>query len=313
MQIGFIGLGKMGRRMALKLLREGHAVVAWNRSPEAVEELKSQASDLKLSSQNLTIAKSVQELVGSLEQPKVVWVMLPAGEVTDEILQEVAKYVGQDDIVIDGANSKYTDTERHTQLFAKQHVRFLGIGVSGGVIAGEQGYPLMVGGDKSAYEYIIPLLDSLSNPHGGHEYFGPGGAGHFVKMVHNGIEYPFMQAIGEGFGILENSPYNFDLVKVAKLYQKGTLISGFMMDRTVEALENDPHLDSIQGTIGSASGETIWTIEEAKKRNVPVESIEQAQNFRVRSETEKYVQNSFAAKMVGALRIVFGGHTVKRK
>lgn len=306
MQVGFIGLGKMGSRMARKLFKEGHDVIVWNRSAAPIQELQQQE-------QNIKSRETIEELIKGLETPRVVWVMLPAGDATDEILQVVAKFVEKDDIVIDGGNSKFTDTERHAELFAAQGVRFLGIGASGGVIAGEQGYPLMAGGDKSAYEYITPLLDSLAKPHGGHEYFGTGGAGHFVKMVHNGIEYPIMQAIGEGFGVLENAPYHFDLVKVAKLYTKNTLISGFMMERTAEALENDPHLESIQGTIGSASGETIWTIEEAKKHNLPVESIEQARNFRVRSETDTEVQNSFAAKMVGALRIAFGGHPVKRK
>ncbi|HSA84052.1 MAG TPA: NADP-dependent phosphogluconate dehydrogenase [Patescibacteria group bacterium] len=306
MQIAFIGLGKMGGRMAKKLLKEGHDVVLWNRSPEPVKELQSQYPDAKS-------CETVEELIKTLEKPRVVWSMLPAGEATDQMMEEVAKHGEKNDIVIDGANAKFTDTERHAAMFASKGIQFLGIGVSGGVIAGEQGYPMMVGGDKSAYDHITPILDSLAHPHGGHEYFGTGGAGHFVKMVHNGIEYPFMQAIGEGFGVLENSSYHFDLVKVAKLYQKNTLISGFMMDRTAEALEQDPHLDSIQGTIGSASGETIWTIEEAKKHNLPIESIEQARDFRVRSETEKEVQDSFAAKIVGALRIAFGGHPVKRK
>mgnify|MGYP001792129133 FL=1 len=132
-------------------------------------------------------------------------------------------------------------------------------------------------------------------------------------MVHNGIEYPIMQAIGEGFGVMAASSYNFDLVKIAKLYQKGTLVSGFMMDRTVEALENDPNLESIAGIIGTASGEALWTAEEAKRLNQPVESIQQAIDFRKRSEIEKIVQESFAAKMVGALRIAFGGHPVKKK
>jgi 6-phosphogluconate dehydrogenase len=187
------------------------------------------------------------------------------------------------------------------------------MGVSGGVIAGTEGYPQMVGGDKSAYDYISPILDSLASPGGGHEYFGEGGAGHFVKMVHNGIEYPIMQALGEGFGVLANSDYKFDLLKVARLYQKGTLVSGFMLDRAAEALENDPRLEQIEGIIGSASKETVWTIKEAKEHNLPIESIEQAQNFRVRSETDPQVQSSFAARMVGALRIAFGGHPVKLK
>jgi 6-phosphogluconate dehydrogenase len=239
--------------------------------------------------------------------------MLPAGEPTQNLLNEVAKLLDKDDILIDAGNSYYKDTERRAQEFGSQGIRYLGVGVSGGIIAVEEGYPQMVGGDKSAYEYITPILDSLAKPGGGHEYFGPGGAGHFVKMVHNGIEYPIMQALGEGFGVLANSEYNFDLVKIAKLYQRGTLVSGFMLDRAAEALENDPRLENIEGVIGSASQETIWTIDEAKKNNLPIESIEQAQQFRVRSETDHDIQNSFAAHMVGALRIAFGGHPVKLK
>lgn len=309
MNIGVIGLGKMGSRIAEKLVRERHTVTAWNRSPEPREQLHAKFPQAR----NLTTTDTVEDLINSLEKPRVIWSMLPAGDATDEILKEVAKYVEKDDIVIDAANSKYTDTERHAEMFASSGIRYLGIGVSGGVIAVTQGYPMMVGGDKSAYEYVTPLLDSLAHPKGGHDYFGPGGAGHFVKMVHNGIEYPYMQAIGEGFGVLENSSYHFDLLKIAKLYQKDTLISGFMMDRTVEALENDPKLESIQGVIGSASGEAIWTIDEGKKHDLPVESIEQAKDFRARSETDTHIQKSFAARMVGALRIAFGGHPVKRK
>lgn len=306
MKLGFIGLGKMGSRMALKLLKEGHDVVVWNRSPQAVEELKSQVSSVKS-------ASSIEELVKSLEKPRVIFLMLPAGDPTEEKLKEVSQFVDKDDIVIDAGNSRYQDTQRHFEMFAQKGIRFLGIGVSGGIISVTEGYPQMVGGDRSAYDYITPILDSLAKPHGGHEYFGTGGAGHFVKMVHNGIEYPIMQALGEGFGVLAKSSYDFDLAKIAKLYQKGTLVSGFMLDRTVEVLEQDPKLDSIQGIIGSASGEAVWTVEEGKKHNLPVESIEQAIDFRKRSETDKLVQDSFAAKMVGALRIAFGGHPVKKK
>jgi 6-phosphogluconate dehydrogenase len=309
MNIGVIGLGKMGSRIAEKLVREGHTVNAWNRSPEPRKQLQTKFPKAK----NLTTTETIEELVNNLKKPRVIWVMLPAGDATDEILNEVATYLEKNDIVIDAANSKYTDTEKHAKMFESHGIRFLGIGVSGGIIAVTRGYPMMVGGDKSAYEHITPILDSLSKPHGGHEYFGSGGAGHFVKMVHNGIEYPYMQAIGEGFGVLTNSSYNFDLLKIAKLYQKDTLISGFMMDRAVEALENDPKLESIQGVIGSASKETIWTIDEARKHNLPVESIEQARDFRIRSETDTHIQQSFAARMVSALRVAFGGHSVKKK
>lgn len=306
MKLSFIGLGKMGSRMALKLLKEGHDVVVWNRSSQAVEDLRAQIPDIKS-------APTIKELVEGLEKPRVLWLMLPAGEATETILSEVSQFVEKDDIVIDAGNSRYQDTESHYQNFKEKSVKFLGVGVSGGIISVTEGYPMMVGGDKSAYNYINPLLNSLAHPHGGHEYFGEGGAGHFVKMVHNGIEYPIMQAIGEGFGVMANSDYKFDLLKVAKLYQKGTLVSGFMLDRTVEVLEQDRKLENIAGVIGSASGEALWTVEEAERLNQPAESIQQAIDFRKRSETDQSVQESFAAKMVGALRIAFGGHPVKKK
>jgi len=306
MKLGFIGLGKMGSRMAFKLLKEGHDVVVWNRSPQAVEELKAQVPTVKS-------APTIKELIVGLEKPRVAWLMLPAGEATEEILTEVLKYVEKDDIVVDGANAKFTETDRHYQDLTNKGIKFLGIGVSGGVVAVTDGYPMMIGGEKSAYEFITPILDSLAKPHGGHEYFGTGGAGHFVKMVHNAIEYGYMQSIGEGFGVLEKSGYGLDLLKVAKLYDKGSLISGFMMERTVEALTSDPHLDSFAGVIGSATGETVWTIEEAKKNNLPIEIIEQSDQFRKESETDPKIQNSFAAKMVAALRVAFGGHPVKKK
>jgi 6-phosphogluconate dehydrogenase len=309
MKIGIAGLGKMGGRMAEKLVLEGQDVIVWNRTHEKAVALADKLSD----HQNIKVADSIEELVNDLPKPRVVLTMLPAGDPTELLLSEVGKLLEQDDILIDAGNSYYKDTERHYQDFSAKGVRFLGIGVSGGVIAGTDGYPQMVGGDKSAYDHVTPILDSLGRPGGGHEYFGEGGAGHFVKMVHNGIEYPIMQALGEGFGVLADSDYNFDLLKIAKLYQKGTLVSGFMLDRAAEALENDPRLERIEGVIGSASKETVWTIEEAKKHNLPIESIEQAQNFRVRSETDHDIQNSFAAHMVGALRIAFGGHPVKLK
>jgi len=306
MRLGFIGLGKMGNRMVVKLLSEGHEVVVWNRTRGKAEELKSEISD------SLEIANSVEDLVNKLEMPRVIWSMLPAGEATEEILVEVGKNIEAGDIVIDGGNSKYTDTQRRYESFKSKGIKFLGIGVSGGIVAAKEGYPMMVGGDKSAYLGVKPLLDSLAKPNGGHEYFGEGGAGHFVKMVHNGIEYGIMQSIGEGFGVLEKSQYNLDLVKVAKLYQKGTLVSGFMMERTIESLEADPKLDLIEGEI-DASGEGLWTVEEGKKLDVPVEIIEASLDFRSRSKTDKKVSSSFAARMVAALRNAFGGHEIRKK
>lgn len=295
MKLGFVGLGKMGTRMVVKLRKEGHKVVAWNRSDH---ELKN--------------VENVEKLVKSLEAPRVIWSMLPAGSPTENTLVEIGKFVSEKDIVIDGGNAYFKDTEKRFRDFKNKGIKYLGIGVSGGVIAAKEGYPMMVGGDKSAYEFIKPILDSLAKPHGGHDYFGEGGAGHFVKMVHNGIEYGIMQSLGEGFGVLGKSPYSLDLLKVAKLYQKGTLVSGFMLDRAVEVLSNPSILSSIEGYI-ETSGEAEWTVEQAREEGVPIEIIEKSLEFRRKSQKDTTVQNSFAAKLIAALRQAFGGHEVKKK
>jgi 6-phosphogluconate dehydrogenase len=294
MKVGFIGLGKMGSRMVVKLLKEGHDVVAWNRS---AHELKN--------------VETIEKLIKSLEKPRVVWIMVTAGSAAQTTLDELEKFVERGDIIIDGGNSYFKDTQRRYEGLRTKNIKFLGIGVSGGIIAAEQGYPLMVGGDKSAYEFTKPILDSLSATNGGHEYFGEGGAGHFVKMIHNGIEYGIMQSLGEGFGVLDKAPYKLDLLKVTKLWQKGTLVSGFMLDRAAEVLSNPSILSSIEGYI-EESGEAKWTIDQAKKENVPIGIIEKSLEFRRRSQKDSALQNSFAAKMIAALRHVFGGHPIRR-
>lgn len=311
MKIGFLGLGKMGTRMVEKLLRDGHEVVVWNRSKDVVETFVQVMTDKKLGA-TLTAHDSVAEVITSLATPRIIWSMLPSGEPSEQVLGEVLAQVSPQDIVIDGANANFHDTQRRAELFEGKNVRFLGIGVSGGVIAEREGYPMMVGGNKSAYSEITPLLDSLAVPHGGHAYFGPGGAGHFVKMVHNGIEYGMMQAIGEGFGVLEKAPYEINLLEVAKLWQHGTIVDSFLIDRARDALEKDATLSDIVGEI-DATGEGEWTIQEAKKEDVPIENIEQSLSFRRRSKTDEKIKNSFAAKMVAALRREFGGHKVVTK
>lgn len=310
MKLGFTGLGKMGNRMVTKLIREGHEVVVWNRTREKIDDLISENEDHK---SQIIAADSIKNLVESLDKPRIVWSMVPAGDATEEILKEVGKYVERGDIMIDGGNSNFADTQRRYGDFRRHGINFLGIGVSGGIIAATAGNPMMVGGDKSAFDHIRPILDSLAKPGGGYEYFGEGGAGHFVKMVHNAIEYGYMQSIGEGFGVLEKSPYKLDLEKVSKLYQKGTLISGFMMERTIEALESDPKMENVAGVIGTASGETVWTVDFAKENDLPVQIIERSLEIRRESETDERIQKSFAARLVGSLRIAFGGHPVKKK
>ena len=260
----------------------------------------------------IKVSETIENLVKNLEKPRIIWTMLPAGQATQTMLDQLSNLVDPGDIVINGANEHFSVTEKNYQDFKEKGIRFLGIGVSGGIIAEKEGYPLMVGGDKSAYDEIKPLLESLAKSKGGYAYFGEGGAGHFVKMVHNAIEYGYMQAIGEGFGVLEKSSYNFDLTEIAQLYRKNTLVSGFMMDRTEESLLHDPKLEKLEGIIAE-SGEATWTIDEAEKNNVAVPVIKESLRFRTRSQVDESIQKSFAARMVAALRNAFGGHAIKKK
>lgn len=303
MQIGFIGLGKMGCRMAGKLIADGHEVVGWNRSVEASNDVKKRFPDI-------TLAEDIENLVRSLETPRVIWMMVTYTGV-DEVLSEVKKYVESGDVVIDGGNSNYKDTDRRFEEFDRQSIHYLGVGTSGGILAEENGFPFMVGGSEEGYELITPILDSLAKPNGGHEFFGRGGAGHFVKMVHNGIEYGQMQSLAEGFEVLEKSTYSFDLKKVAGLYQKGTIVSGFLVDRLKDALEKDVKLSDCAGPI-SASGEAEWTIKTAEEQGTEVEVIDESLEFRQRSQNDEKIQNSYTAKIVNALRREFGGHEVKK-
>lgn len=309
MQLGFIGLGKMGSRMAGKLVENGHHVILWNRSSEPMTLFQQKHETQK---EFFKTVSTIGDFFKELKSPRVFWLMLPTGLPTESILQELGMGVTQCDIIIDGGNSNYKDTQRRYEDFQAKGIRFLGIGVSGGIMAEKNGYPLMVGGDKSAYEEIIPILDTLAYPKGGHMYHGEGGAGHFVKMVHNGIEYGMMQAIGEGFGVLEKSPYKLDLNNVAAIWQNSTIISSFLIDCAKGVLEKDPQLSDIDGVIAE-TGEARWTVEAAKDEQVPVPIIEESLNFRTQSKIDKRIQNSYAAKMVAALRHQFGGHDVKKK
>lgn len=308
MQIGFIGLGKMGSRMVTKLVADGFEVHVWNRSPEPLREFEDTPS-ANSGQVKVKIADSIGSLVSQLESPKVIWIMV-SHQGVEEILNELKKYLVKGDIIIDGGNSNYKDTDRRFEEFEKAGINFLGIGTSGGIIAIENGYPFMVGGSFGGYKKITPILDSLSKPNGGHEYFGKGGAGHFIKMIHNGVEYGMMQSIGEGFEILERSGYKLDLTKVASLWQKGTIVSGFLTDRAAEMLKLDPKLDAFAGVI-SRSGEGDWTIEAAKEEGVSAPSIQVAVDYRMESEGNENVQNSFTARMINALRMAFGGHKIR--
>ncbi len=309
MQIGILGLGKMGSRLMEKFLREGHEVVVWNRSREVLDQLKIEKGDY-IVKRKLQISYSIQGLRDLLLKPRVFWLMVPAGEATEDVIDEVVNIAELGDIIIDGGNAHFKDTQRHFDTLTPKGIKFLGIGVSGGVRGLEEGFCIMAGGNKEGYEYICPALDSLVKPEGGHSYFGTGGAGHFIKMVHNGIEYGMMQAIGEGFGVLEKSPYSLNLQDVGNIYQRGSIVRSFLLDMAVNAFKEDPGFINIAGYI-SATGEAKWTIEQAKAEHVPVDVIAKSLEFRERSQYDKVVQDSFAAKLVAALRKQFGGHAVK--
>lgn len=302
MKIGLIGLGKMGSRIASKLQNDGFEVYVWNRSKEILKDFKKENPEAG-------IAEEIEHLINKLESPRIIWIMVSHSAV-NEVLLEVKKFVAPGDVVIDGGNSYYKETDKRYEEFRNLGIHFLGIGTSGGILAADNGYPFMVGGSREGYELIIPILESLSKPNGGHQYFGKGGAGHFVKMVHNGIEYGIMQSLGEGFDILKNSGYKFDLLEVAKLWQKGSLVAGFMLDRTRDALGKG-YVEELSGEI-DASGEAEWTIEAAKEEGIEAEIIERSLEYRKRSKRDPKIKKSFTAKLIAALRKEFGGHEVKK-
>lgn len=312
MQIAILGMGKMGKNIADKLMAEGHHVFVWNRSRDILEKMRVEKASY-IVQQKLQIVHTLEELRDTLQKPRIVWMMLPSGEPTETVLQQLQEgIVDHGDIVIDGGNAFFEDTQRRYENFKQRAIKYLGIGVSGGVHGLENGYPLMVGGDQSAYDYMTVILDSLAKPNGSHHYFGEGGAGHFVKMVHNGVEYGMMQSIAEGFGVLAKSRYHLNLVDVGNNWQRGSIVASFLVYTAVTALIKDHGLSQFDGFI-QATGEGEWTIETAKKLEVPTPVIEQALDFRKRSQYDAGVQGTFVAKMVAALRHEFGGHEIHKE
>ncbi len=311
MQIAILGMGKMGRNIAEKLMLDGHHVVVWNRSHEVLDRMRMEKANF-IVEQKLQIIRQLDEFRDTLAKPRIVWLMLPAGAPTEEVLTQLQEgVIDQGDILIDGGNSFYEDTQKRYKAFEAKGIKYLGIGVSGGIYGLKNGYPLMVGGNHSAYDYLTVILDSLAKPNGSHTFFGEGGAGHFVKMVHNGIEYGMMQAISEGFGVLAKSDYRLNLVDIGNNWQKGSIVASFLVYEAVSALIKDPHLDQFDGYI-DAKGEGEWTVQTAKNFKVPTPVIEQALEFRNKSQYDKGVQETFVAKMVAALRHEFGGHEIHK-
>jgi len=297
MQVAMIGLGRMGMNMAKRLLKGGHEVVAYNRSPDKTDRLKTEGA---------VGAYSLKEVVEKLEAPRTVWLMLPAGATVDEHIDQFKALLSPDDIVIDGGNTFYRDDLRRAGLLSQNGIRFMDVGVSGGIWGLTVGYCMMIGGEKKNYRHLEPLFKTLA-PENGYLYCGPVGAGHFVKMVHNGIEYAMMQAYGEGFEILEKSDYadSFNYSQIAGLWNQGSVIRSWLLELLEKAFSGDAKLSHIQGFVED-SGEGRWTVEQAIATDVPAEVIALSLFRRFRSRQ----QDTFTDKVIAALRREFGGHAV---
>jgi 6-phosphogluconate dehydrogenase len=297
MQLGFVGLGRMGLNMVTRLARAGHTVVAYDRSPEAVTRAEAAGAEG---------AASLEALVSMLAAPKVIWLMVPAGDATESTVNALTSLLSGGDIVIDGGNSNFHDDVRRAQSLAPLGIRYVDAGTSGGIWGLEEGYCLMVGGDVDVCRHLEPIFLTLA-PKGGYLRVGDHGAGHFVKMIHNGIEYGLMQAYAEGFELMHSSPYKLDLGAIASLWTHGSVVRSWLLDLTARALAEDHDLSTLKGHVDD-SGEGRWTIQEAIERAVPLPVITAAVFTRFRSREE----NPFAERLLAALRNQFGGHAVKK-
>ncbi|NQW18395.1 MAG: decarboxylating 6-phosphogluconate dehydrogenase [Chloroflexi bacterium] len=300
MQLGMVGLGRMGGNMARRLIQGGHDVHVFDPNPDTITELVSERA---------VGAQSLEALVASLPAPRAVWVMVPDGAPTDETITQLAVLLDAEDVVIDGGNSNYKDSVRHAEELAANGIKFLDSGTSGGIWGLKEGYSLMVGGDEGAYRRLESIFDSLApSATSGHGYVGPAGAGHFTKMIHNGIEYGMMQAFAEGFEILKaKKEFDLDLAQIAEIWREGSVVRSWLLDLTAEALKEDADLSEIQAYVDD-SGEGRWTVQESIELRVPAPVITASLQARFRSRQDQ----PFGAKMLAAMRNAFGGHAIKR-
>ncbi len=291
----------MGGQIAKKLQENGHDVVAHNRSPEKVDEAKAYGA---------TPAYTDQEVVDAFEgQPVVLWIMLPA-DVIDSKVDEWLTILPKGSVIIDGGNSDYRGDPARAERATTAGVELLDIGTSGGVWGLENGFSMMIGGDKEAYDTLTPVFDTLSKPRGGHQHFGPSGSGHFVKMVHNAIEYGMMQSLAEGYRILREGPYkDLDLAAAGDVWQQSSVVTSWLNDLTRQALHENPNLDGISGVVAE-SGEARWTLETADELGIPMPAIQAS--FDVRLASQKG-QTDFSTKLLAAMRAKFGGHDINGK
>lgn len=299
MKIGLIGLGRMGYNLALNFRDHSIEVIAYNRSKEKVEKI--------MKEEGVKGAFTLEELVEQLDKPRILWMMIPAGKPVDDMIEQVVPLLEPGDILIDGGNSNYKDTLRRAQQLKEKGIHFVDVGTSGGVSGARHGACMMIGAPDDVFQLLEPIFKAV-NVENGYLHCGPVGSGHFVKMVHNGIEYGMLQAIAEGFEILEASQFDFDLEQIARVWNHGSVIRGWLMELTQNAFRKDPKLESIRGVIDH-SGEGLWTAQEALELGVPAPIITTSLMVRFRSQQD----DSFAGKVVAALRNEFGGHPVTKK
>ncbi|PKO04804.1 MAG: 6-phosphogluconate dehydrogenase (decarboxylating) [Chloroflexi bacterium HGW-Chloroflexi-3] len=300
MNIGMIGLGKMGANMVARLLKGGHIVVAYDineASIKAVEEV------------GATGARTIKEMVEKLPQPRLVWVMVPSGKITDDTITAVAGQLSKGDTIIDGGNSNYKDSMRHSVELAEKGLNFIDVGTSGGIWGLAEGYSLMIGGDKEVVEGFGPIFETLAPAADrGWGYVGPAGSGHFVKMIHNGIEYGMMQSYAEGFEILKaKKEFGLNLAEIAEIWRYGSVVRSWLLDLTAEALIEDEDLSTLKAWVPD-SGEGRWTVFEAIDLDVAAPVITLSLQRRIRSRMEE----PYSDKLLAAMRNKFGGHAVKK-
>ena len=298
MEVGFIGLGRMGLAMVERLAKRRHRVVAYDQDAEKVKAARRKGA---------RPANSLGGLLNQLRKPRVVWLMVPAGVPVAAVMRNLDTHLEAGDIVIDGGNSFYRDSMERADTLKQQDIHFLDVGTSGGIWGLKLGYCLMIGGDTKAFKRAQPLFKTLA-PKDGYAHVGPSGAGHFTKMVHNAIEYGMLEAYGEGFELMHQSEFGLDLHQLARLWNQGSVVRSWLLELTEAALARDPKLDKIRGYVED-SGEGRWSIIDSVERGVPMPAIALSLYARFRSRQKE----SFSAKVIAALRQQFGGHAVKSK
>ena len=301
MKFAMVGLGRMGGNMVKRLLKGGHEVVVWNRSQAPVQDAV-QAGAIA--------STTIDDLVSKLEPTRVVWIMLPAGDVTDDMIKQLSEKLSPGDIIIDGGNSNFKDTIQRGLAMTAKGFHYIDVGTSGGIWGLTEGYALMVGGEKEAVEQIRPLLETLAPaPDLGWGHMGPSGSGHFVKMVHNGIEYGMMQAYAEGFEIMKaKKDFNLDMSQIAELWRYGSVVRSWLLDLTANALKENPNMDGIAPWVAD-SGEGRWTVFAAIDEDVPAPVITLSLMMRFISRQD----DSYGAKLLASMRNQFGGHAIKKE